>query len=224
VVVLLNGDTTEIIRQCSFDSENNLLSFKTQHFSQYSIQNNEVNFNDLANVEWARPSIEALAAREIINGTGGGNYSPEANLTREEFIKMVVSTFGLLDETAECTFTDVSQDQWYYKYVASAQKRGITNGIGGNMFGVSSKIKRQDAAVLISRILDDLNIEIPKTVEALVFTDENKIDTYAKEHVANIQQMGIMQGRGNNTFAPADYIKRSEIAVMVYRTISKHVE
>ena len=57
--------------------------------------------------------IEALAAREIVNGVGNGCFEPNRSVTRAEFAKMLTEAFDLVDEKAETDFDDVSEDKWY---------------------------------------------------------------------------------------------------------------
>ncbi|MDR1438824.1 MAG: S-layer homology domain-containing protein, partial [Clostridiales bacterium] len=73
-----------------------------------------------------RTAIEALAARGVINGNGGG-FSPEGTVTRAEFAKIAALSLGLPDRPASA-FSDVPAGQWYYSAVGTAHHYGIVNG------------------------------------------------------------------------------------------------
>jgi hypothetical protein len=42
-------------------------------------------FNDLGNYPWAKPAIESLTKKGIINGMGGSRFAPGEPLTRAQF-------------------------------------------------------------------------------------------------------------------------------------------
>ena len=52
-------------------------------------------FNDVGLNYWAVHWIEQLAAEGITAGCGGGNYCPEAPVTRDQMAVFLVRTFGL---------------------------------------------------------------------------------------------------------------------------------
>ncbi len=85
-------------------------------------------FSDLDSVGWSRTEINALAEKGIVNGYDG-KFNPQNLVTRSEFIKMIVMSFAdLYDSSAELVYTD-AKTHWSDKYVASAHKHGIINGI-----------------------------------------------------------------------------------------------
>lgn len=163
---------------------------------------------------WGKQYIAALNARGIINGKSEAEFMPEAPITREEFIKLVVELFNLLDESAECKFSDVAHGAWYEKYVASAHKAGITDGIGNGRFGTGQHIKRQDMAKIINTILKSQGVELSGgNIEA--FRDDAQIADYAKEHVYAISGH-IISGDDAKNFNPNKNATRQEAAKMVY--------
>ena len=176
-------------------------------------------FTDLDGVPWAIESIQSLAAEGIISGKGNGFFDPDGKVTREEFLKMLIEAFKLVDEEASVEFTDVSKDEWYYPYVASAKKYGIINGLGDESFGVNSKITRQDMALMAYRVATHANIQLPVVVPAMNFADEEEIAQYAIDSVKVMQQAGIIGGVGDGRFAPTDYATRAQAAKIVYELL-----
>ena len=172
-------------------------------------------FSDIAHVGWAVESIEALAERQIIDGTGHGLFEPDAKVTREQFLKMLMTGLGLLDERVQTDFTDVELGQWYYPYIASAQKLSIVSGVGEGAFGLNREITRQEMAVFIDRALKSSGVVLPDG-QAPVFSDEAEIDGYAVQSVRAMQCAGIINGVGDNRFAPKESATRAEAAKMIY--------
>lgn len=171
-------------------------------------------FSDLGNHSWAVEAIEYLSAKGIVNGKGGGIFAPGDLVTREEFVKMLVSAYGRLDASAQVNFADVDTDSWYYTYVASAVNAGIVQGMSSEIFGTGTYITRQDIAVMAARArgADADDAELP-------FADTELIMPYAKDSVACLYNLGIISGKGNNVFAPLDNATRAEAAKIIYYLI-----
>ena len=176
-------------------------------------------FDDLNSVEWARTSIEYLASKGVINGDGTGNYYPDQNITREQFIKIMIEAFFNIEENPNCDFSDVKASEWYFPYIAAAQKIGISNGMGDGSFGVGLNIKREDMAQILYRTVQILGIGLTEANEAVTFLDSDKISGYAKEAVSKMQIFGIINGRDGKIFAPSDTATRAESAKMMYELI-----
>ncbi len=180
---------------------------------QYVIREAEPYFTDCET--WGKQYIEALYARGIINGKAVGQFMPEQTITREEFVKLIVEMFDLLDTTAVSSFTDVNADAWYAPYVASAEKHGIISGVSDTEFGVGASIKRQDMAKIISTILTKQGLSV-QTADVSSLSDYETIADYAKEHVLAICGLGIVSGDENRCFNPEKFATRQEAAKMIY--------
>lgn len=181
--------------------------------------NNNTVFTDIANEPWAAESIQALASKGIVTGKGNGIFDPDSTVTREEFIKMLIGALNLVDESASVDFTDVRQDDWYYKYVASASKYGITSGIDNEQFGVGNKITRQEMAVMVYKAANSKSITLSDENNSINFSDLDQIASYAVEAVQNMQSTGIINGMGDGRFAPEETATRAQAAKIIYNLV-----
>ncbi len=174
-------------------------------------------FDDLADAQWAVKAINALAERGIVNGVSGKTFNPNGNVTREEFVKMLVEALGLYDTAATTDFADVSTSHWAYSYIASAQKCGLTKGVDGNSFGLGQLISREEMATMAYRAM----IISGQTVSDgdVTFADKNQISNYALDAVGAMSNAGILNGVGDNLFAPKDICSRAMAAKVVYEII-----
>ena len=173
-------------------------------------------FSDMDGYEWAEEAVSALAERGIVSGTGGNAFEPGRDVTRAEFAAMLMRGFGLMDETAECDYTDVPEDAWYYSAVATASKLGVVNGMGDGTFGTQLSISRQDMAVMTVRLFEALDKELPKVRETGGFADDGDIADYAKDAVEKLYEAGIIDGVGNNVFDPNGTANRAAAAKVLY--------
>ncbi|CAH1202146.1 Endo-1,4-beta-xylanase A [Paenibacillus allorhizoplanae] len=217
VYYLTDEGKLEVIKNGKYDPATGMVAFKAKHFSRYLAAYTEVSFHDLAGVKWASDAIEALAARGIVQGVGNSQFNPENQVTRAEFITMLVNAFDLKDPTATTTLADVQPSSWYYSSIASAQKLGIVNGQSSTLFGVNDRISRQDMAVMVYRTMQVMNAHSATKNTLTTFTDQASIRSYALEAVASMQQAGIIEGMDNGNFAPTSLATRAQGAVVIFR-------
>lgn len=185
-------------------------------------------FTDLAASSWAEPYIDYLSFNGIMVGDGDGRFRPEADITREEFIKVLVSALRLDEaedtDAAEAapSFSDVAEDAWYVSYISVAAQLGITTGIDANTFGIGESITRQDAATLIVRAKDYLRQEFAGIGDTPAeFTDGDSIADYAAEAVQELQKAEIINGYEDGAFRPENPITRAETAKVIYCMLEK---
>ena len=169
-------------------------------------------FDDLDGFAWAKAAISALNARGIVSGYDNKKFAPENLITREEFVKLVVSAF-FADKVADgVDFEDVAADAWYSKYISVAVGEGIVSGIGSNKFGIGCNVTRQDMTVILHRIAP----EKLASVGDRRFDDDESISEYAKEAVYALRAAGIINGISDTEFAPLKSATRAEAVVMLY--------
>ncbi len=173
----------------------------------------EYKFSDLSNVSWAENSIYELLEKGVISKSDNNKFRPHDNVTRAEFIKMLVITLGVYDENATSDFSDVTKTDWYAKYVASAQKNGLILGSGNNMFNPQGAITRQDICVILNRVMDKMGYK--EEIYEAVFKDDADIAEYAKNAVYRLYDFKIIKGMGDGIFAPQNSATRAMTAKML---------
>jgi len=204
-----------------YDPAAGMVTFTTTHFSQYAVSYVVKTFADISQYPWAKKQIEVLASKGIVNGTSDNTFSPGENITRADFLVLLVRTLELNADFSD-NFSDVSETDYYYKAVGIAKALGITNGVGNNMFNPKEPISRQDMMVLSHRALKIAGIIKTQGSEAYIqkFKDKDKIAAYAAESVAAMVREGIIVGN-RDVINPAGNATRAETAVIMYRIYNK---
>ena len=174
--------------------------------------------DELASYEWARTAVEGLMEMGAVKGNENGLFLPGNQITREEFLKILVEAFGLYESGKECNFDDVAKSNWAYSYIACAVEKGIVNGIGENRFGIGQQITRQDMAVMIERASGIANIQLTEK-SGKVFTDSSSISDYARGSVEKLAKAGVINGYDDGSFKPLNLVIRAEAAVMIYNVV-----
>jgi hypothetical protein len=208
-----NGEL-RVVTNGKYNAATGQVEFKPKDLNKYTVAYVAASFQDVTQ-GWAKDAISALAARGILKGVGDGEFDPKGQVTRAEFITMLMNMLELSDESEAASFSDVKQGEWYHGNIATAQKLGIVNGKPDGSFGVRENITREDMAVMVYKAIQVKQLALASG-EATAFKDKASIANYAKQAVEAIQGAGIIKGVGNDEFAPKKTANRDEAAVMIY--------
>ncbi len=179
-------------------------------------------FTDVLKNHWFYADVTDLASKGIIAGyeekDGSFTFRPTGAITRAEFIKLVVEAMDF-ELTAYPTFSDVTDNKWYYTYVSAAVKNGLIE-VGtedyGDVFGADKAITRKEVAKILVKAA---KLETGKYKSPYADTeDENVVALYAA---------CLMQGSITNDsrFFYADTgIVRSETAAVIARLIKYNAD
>lgn len=109
------------------------------------------------------------------------------------------------------SFDDVASGDWYADYVEKAAASGIVRG-SGSLFYPNDTITRQDAAVILYRLLS----ESVTFMESASFSDDEQISGYAREAVAGLAGAKIINGMSDGSFQPKGLLTRAQAAALIY--------
>jgi len=203
-----------------YDQASGTVNGLRDSLSSYVVVENRVTFNDLAPVErWAGPYIAAAASKGIIVGDGKGAFRPQDNVTRAEFVKMLVTALSLSDAKATEPFLDVEADHWYYPYVSVAVSKGII--AQDRLFNPNRSITREEMAAMIGRVLvNQLGYSrVANADETLsAFSDNGLVYAGLKQDVALAAAEGVMIGSGGK-LNPKGNATRAEAAVVIKKLL-----
>ncbi len=177
-----------------------------------------VQFDDIDEIPWASGYLSSLVEKKILNGDGEKLY-PGREITREEFVKLIVEAFFPDMQSAEASgFSDVPDESWYAPYIARAVQAGVITGVSEDLFGSGTPVTRQDAVVILNRTVNKLGAGLPSGVAA-EFSDEIEIAPYAAEAVHLFAEAGIVSGTEEQKFRPDAAITRAEAAKLLCMTL-----
>ena len=149
--------------------------------------------------DWAREQVDSAAVKGLMPDGLGDDFT--VNITRAEFAALAVKLYEAMSgETApapgESPFSDTNET-----VIIQANALGIVNGVGDGKFAPDALVTREQAATMLSRVYTKLGGEIPE-VAATTFADNDKISNWAMDAVAFMASKEILNGVGNNQFAP----------------------
>ena len=87
----------------------------------------------------------------ITGGTGDGKFSPDATCTRAQAVTFLYRASGAPAVSGNAAFSDVATNAYYAAAVKWAEKKGITGGIGGGLFGSNNNCTRAQIVTFLYR-------------------------------------------------------------------------
>lgn len=206
----------EVVTQSVYDAASGTVKFRTGHFSRYAVGYNQVSFIDVAEDAWYSGAVSFAAARGIVLGTGKDRFSPDAKLTRAQFMVLAMRAYGIApDDEPHDNFADAGE-AYYTGYLAAAKRLNLSKGVGGNRFAPDSVITREEQLTLLYEVLR-LKDELPrkqKGKELAGFSDANEISEWATEAITFFVRAGIVQG-SDNALDPAGAATRAQMVQLL---------
>lgn len=112
-------------------------------------------FGDVSPSRWSYAFIEDFARRGITQGCGGGNFCPEAPVTREQMAMFIIRALGMFNPPAptEQRYLDVPPPRMGYSFIEQMAVRGITQGCNANppMYCPDDSVTRGQMAAFLVR-------------------------------------------------------------------------
>ena len=109
-------------------------------------------FADVPASYWAAAWIEQLYAEGITGGCGGGNYCPEAPVTRDQmavFLLKAEHGSAYVPPAPTGVFSDVPTTYWSAAWIEQLAAEAITSGCGGGNYCPASAVNRAQMAVFL---------------------------------------------------------------------------
>lgn len=164
--------------------------------------------------DYAKDAVAWAAKEGVVKGDDQGNFNPTANITRQDFVTMLWRLKGETASEKELTFGDKADIKDYAQVaVAWAVENGYITGRDNGNFDPAAKITRAEIVAILNRVADNAKAE-----KAASFTDIGS--HWAKDAIAWAAEAGIVNGVGNDLFAPNDNATRQDTVVMLYKFVN----
>lgn len=152
-------------------------------------------------------------------GSSGSGFSPSTSTAVS--VNDDPQTDTTDDNAAEAenkntiSFDDVTDEHWAHAYITALASRGIINGDENGSFNPEANISRAEFCAILSRCSD---ADISETEGP--FSDVAS-DSWYSGYVIWAYNQGIVNGVGENTFAPDAPVSRQDMSVMIMRYADK---
>jgi len=209
----------------------NIISVDVNHFTKYAVlavadanppatdgsATTKASFSDIA-AHWAEAGIKQAVSAGIVSGYPDGTFKPGRTVTRAEFAVMLMNALKPQGDGGALTFTDKAMiGSWAQKSIAQAAYAGIISGYEDGSFRPNAEITRAEMAKMVAKALG----LIGGTTETSGFADDKDIPNWAKGAAATIKNLGIIEGKGANRFAPGDKTTRAEAVTVLLKMLEQ---
>ncbi len=165
---------------------------------------------------WAETYINKAVSKGIVNGYPDGKFRPDAAVSRAEFITMVNKALGNTG-SASVSFSDVPSFEWYYQAVGKAVGSAYTGGYDDGTFRPDAKISRQEAAVMISRIVPTYGY----SGSLSKFKDSSQVADWASNALSRVSSKGYIGAYDDGKLYPAASLTRAQTAKIITDIMDK---
>jgi len=183
-------------------------------------------FYDVPVSHYAYESINNLYNIGAINYREAYKYSPDALISRAEFVHMLLSTVGIISfEQHSSIFKDVDPNDPYASYIDIAYRLGIVDGVGNDQFKPGDPVKRDALIKMIITASGKLDVKWSMTWRELnsilsKFNDKDKFndfENWSPHYISFALKNNLINGYPDNTIRPNQNTTRAEAAVIINR-------
>ncbi|MFP4320639.1 MAG: S-layer homology domain-containing protein, partial [Phormidium sp.] len=179
-----------------------------------------IEFTDVEAGNWAKPYIDAMSARGLIEGVERDRFAPDEPVTRAQYASLVQQVFEGNDGVREgLEFDDVSDDYWAASDIDTAVRLGFLSGYPGAEFRPERSISRLE--VLLS-LRAGLNLDDPDNPDQILQTygDRQTVPDWAKSPISAALEAELDRQPPNSQELDLERpATRAEVTAMFYQAL-----
>lgn len=182
-------------------------------------------FSDVPACFWASEYIEKAVDMQLLDGSSGGTFCPDREMTRAEFVAQLYKFSGAEPVSQQAGFKDVAKGASYRDAVNWAKANGYITG-DGVYFHPNNGITRQQMVTILYRYYHGSVDNIGKMVMNFSdpmqrFTDRVQLAPWAEEAMQWAVYYGIIKGTSDTTLRPRCIVTRAQAAAVFVRCAEK---
>jgi hypothetical protein len=180
-------------------------------------------YSDVKDTDWFYEAVRFAAEEKLMDGTGGGKFSPYATMSRAMLVTVLYRLEGQPTVTGSIPFADVQDGQWYSNAVIWAAENGIVDGYVNGTFGWNDIVTREQLVTILYRYAKSKNLDVGASADLSRFTDVGDISDWALDAMKWAVAAGIIQGRTPVAAAPKESTTRAEVVTIFRRYVENSV-
>ncbi len=173
-------------------------------------------FLDVPSGAWYAGAVEAVCDAGLMQGTGGGNFSPGEAVTRGQ-VAAILHRLAGSPGVQGSSFSDVRSGAYYAKAVAWAARRGVVEGFPDGSFRPDQPVSRQQLAAILWRYAKLERADRGLRAPLEDYRDAGEVSAYAAEPLGWALAEGILQGTKEGDLLPQGRAARGQTAVLLER-------
>lgn len=168
-------------------------------------------YTDIPNGSNYEKAVNDLTQMKVVEGYGNGQFKPNNNITRSQFIKMMVVALGKDDDAqasqGSTIFSDIPSDFWANGYINVAVKNNIIMGYSDGTFRPDENINFSQVVTIILRVLG--------------YGTAQMSGVWPQNYIDLAKSLGITEGI---SMQPTSLVNRANTALMLDRAINTDMQ
>ena len=166
-------------------------------------------FSDVPESEWYAGEVKSTYELGLMNGVGGGLFSPGGNVTLAEAITMASRASSIYSgETIES-----ADGEWYQMYVNYALAKGFIKD--GQFADYNANATRSEVAGIFAKAMPEGYFTVKNDISVIPDVSDN-MECY--DDILELYKAGVVMGSDSyGNFRPCDSITRAEAATIISR-------
>ncbi len=183
------------------------------------VQATNINNTETISGHWAEETLTYWDMLGLFNKIPVDEFGVDKPITRGAFVYIFNTMLSIKhpEKTANI-FTDITESNWNYADIVTAYNIGYISGYPDNTFRADSPITREEMCTVISRYFG-LN-KVYNDSKLQNFTDKDKIQSYALDHIGALAELETVNGYPNGSFKPQNNITYAEAVTIITRFLS----
>ena len=170
-------------------------------------------FSDVFSSNYFFDAVNWAVKNGITNGKTPTIFAPRETCTRAQTVTFLWRAAGSPEPVSnKSSFSDISENAYFYKAVLWAVEQGITKGTTATTFSPGNMVSRAQVVTFLYRSANS-----PSTGSSNnPFTDVPQ-NSYYNSAVTWASETGVTQGKTTTTFNPSENCNRGQIVTFLYR-------
>ena len=176
-------------------------------------------FTDLSPEHWCYAKIMDFEKKGYVCGYSDNTFRADRTITRAEYVKIVNNFFGYKpSEKTTSAFKDVNSGDWFMPYVNEAVDRGYIEGFEDGTFRPQDPIRRQEATVILARILKiDKEVYPADHKDGLAqYSDSDEVQEWARVAIHSYSVYNFINGYEDGTLRILRNVTRAETVELLH--------
>lgn len=183
-------------------------------------------FTDVPADAWYKSELDYAVFNGYISGTSATTFSPEASVTRGQFVTLLGRLADCLNDLEwqangiiRNRFTDVPADAYYALYVVWALGGRLVNGTSDTTFSPDASVTVEQMGTIVANYLNNKKLAVgyDDVTPAGVYKDAALISQYARDSMELMRKLDLLVVDGNGNVNPQKPVTRAECAVTIVR-------
>lgn len=173
-------------------------------------------FSDVPSNSTFASDIAYVSQKGLMSGVGGGNFKPQAPITRGQLVTILYRLEGQ-PAVSGVGFSDVAAGSYCEKAVKWAAATAITTGGNDGLFRPNDPITREQLATFLYRYNRHKGYFTFSLADLSTFPDVAQVSSYAKDALSWANGAKLVNGTSDGRLNPSGGATRGQAAAILHR-------